>query len=321
MTIYDTNDIDSENWLNNNELKKLLDIGLIGFQSNTAPRTRSKAYKQKICEVLGCKIETSFKKTQPRFPIQNFDLYIQSSNNLQIWNEVIDLNRRYVIIRIDSMGKYITLKIINGTDLIMFDSTGKLTSKFQAILNIKDIENKLYSKQDTENITQYITYSSTLNKKTLPSSLPRENELLTIDKIYSELLEIIGISFDNIASDRVRGDKIHEFVSRKLGYETFSDNGQFPDIRNQLLEVKAQASPTIDIGKEDPKCDRLQEYGDLYFSNEDIRYAIIYIEIGETVTTIKNIIMVNGKSFFKVFKPMNGVNTKIQLPLPKNFFD
>ena len=37
-------------------------------------------------------------------------------------------------------------------------------------------------------------------------------------------------------------------VDGYLGYSRYEDKGQFPDIRHQLLEVKLQTSPTIDLG-------------------------------------------------------------------------
>ncbi len=68
---------------------------------DTPLRTRSKVVKSLICEALGYPIPRSFKKTQPRFPGQNFDVYTQKSLNVQIWNEDVDATRRYVFLQID----------------------------------------------------------------------------------------------------------------------------------------------------------------------------------------------------------------------------
>jgi hypothetical protein len=70
-------------------LEGVLHDGLLGLDLNYPLRTRSKVLKAKICEILGYPVPKSFKKTQPRFPGQDFDTYIQKSNNLQIWNEEI----------------------------------------------------------------------------------------------------------------------------------------------------------------------------------------------------------------------------------------
>ena len=69
------------------ELEIIFKNKLIGMNLCGLPlRTRSKVVKQKICEVLGYPIPNSFKKTKPRFPGQNFDVYIQKKDNVQIWN-------------------------------------------------------------------------------------------------------------------------------------------------------------------------------------------------------------------------------------------
>ena len=57
-------------------LEKLISKNLIGYSLNGLPlRTRSKVVKALICEALGYPIPKTFKKTQPRFPGQNFDVY------------------------------------------------------------------------------------------------------------------------------------------------------------------------------------------------------------------------------------------------------
>ena len=48
--------------------------------------------------------------------------------------------------------------------------------------------------------------------------------------------------------ERNRGAELHKLVCQRLGYLDYRDDGQFPDVRHQLLEVKLQSSPTIDLG-------------------------------------------------------------------------
>jgi len=91
-TIYDsieTGDLDL--WIPSQSLEALLNEGLIGLSLKGLPlRTRSKAVKEQVCAALGYPIPNSFKKTNPRFPGQNFDTYTQKSRNLQVWNEELD---------------------------------------------------------------------------------------------------------------------------------------------------------------------------------------------------------------------------------------
>ena len=83
-------------------LESLIGEALIGIELKYPLRTRSKKVKQAVCRALGYPVPTSFKKVQPRFLGQNFDTYVQKSDNLQIWNEEVSPSRRYVLIRLDS---------------------------------------------------------------------------------------------------------------------------------------------------------------------------------------------------------------------------
>ncbi len=105
LSIYDRIEIgDPDLWIPTSELETLLDEGLKGLSLRGLPlRTRSKVVKQEVCRVLGYPVPGSFKRTQPRFPGQVFDIYVQKSNNLQIWNEEISPTRRYVIIQVSLM--------------------------------------------------------------------------------------------------------------------------------------------------------------------------------------------------------------------------
>mgnify|MGYP003588957547 CR=1 FL=1 len=112
-----------------NELEQILDSGLRGISLAGLPlRTRSKTVKTEICKTLGYPIPRSFVKTQPRFVGQNFDVYTQKSLNLQIWNEEIDPERRYVLIRVDDDDIIRRVKVLTGDQLAIYDNTGTLTT-------------------------------------------------------------------------------------------------------------------------------------------------------------------------------------------------
>src|SRR5688500_16450065 len=94
---------DPDLWIPSPELEKLLQNGLAGLSLAGLPlRTRSKVVKENVCRLLGYPVPGSFAKTQPRFPGQMFDTYVQKSNNLQVWNEELSGARRYVLIRVSS---------------------------------------------------------------------------------------------------------------------------------------------------------------------------------------------------------------------------
>ena len=103
-SIYDPLGPEDESlWLPNLKLEQVLNESLRGMSLHGLPlRTRSKAVKEAVCKALGYPVPSSFKKTKPRFPGQNFDTYIQKANNLQVWNEELAASRRYVLIRVSA---------------------------------------------------------------------------------------------------------------------------------------------------------------------------------------------------------------------------
>ena len=138
LTIYDPIEVgDPKLWIPTPELEAILTYSLYGLSVKDLPlRTRSKFLNQHICRALGYPVPRSFKRTRSRFPGQRFDKYAQSSNNLQIWNEELEPSRRYVIIRISEKGLVERVKVVTGSTLALFDTTGTLTQKYQARLNL-----------------------------------------------------------------------------------------------------------------------------------------------------------------------------------------
>ena len=131
-TIYDALHESPDFILSGGDLEAILRAGLFGLDLNYPLRTRSKVLKSRICGILGYPVPASFKKSKPRFPGQDFDTYVQKSNNLQIWNEEITPTRRYVIIRLDEGSKVVGIRVVTGEVLAKLDTTGTLTRKYQA---------------------------------------------------------------------------------------------------------------------------------------------------------------------------------------------
>ncbi len=330
LSIYDKIDITDKNlYIPNLELEKILNKGMQGLSlKNLALRTRSKTVKSKICTVLGYKIPKSFSKTHPRFPGQNFDTYTQKSLNVQIWNEEIELSRRYVFIRINDEDIVVKVKVITGAELVKLDTTGTLTKKYQATMKSQN-ESKLFSSSDSENIVNWLS-TNVAEQESLswinPNSLPKQSQFLTIKDIYQKLLPIIGNTIDYIdaTQERNRGAIIHKMICKKLGYSSYEDNGNYPDLTNQLLEIKLQTSPTIDLGLHSPEDNSVVvETPDCFLRSEDIRYAIFDGEVIKDKIFLKALYIVNGCDFTKNFPLFKGKiqNAKLQLLLPTDFFN
>lgn len=330
LSIYDLVDIKNKNlWIPTQVLEDLLNLHLIGLSLTKLPlRTRSKALKKSVCRSLGYPVPKSFKKTHPRFPGQNFDTYIQKSNNLQIWNEEIEPSRRYVIIKLSDKDIVTKVRVISGQELSLLDKTGTLTRKYQARLTNVHKDAELVTPEDTDSIASLgIEKNLKVSSKNKPTDLPSKESLLPINIIFDRLTKLIGQSFSDFGYDqeRNRGAGLHNLVCRALGYDAYLDNGRFPDVLNQLLEIKLQTSPTIDLGLISPDSKEALDVAQIngnVIRHCDVRYAIFYAETDGKSVKIKNLFLTTGEGFFQRFPQFQGrvVNAKIQIPLPDSFF-
>lgn len=330
LSIYDQVDIgDPELWIPTPELEALLTQSMVGMSLSGLPlRTRSKIVKEHVCQTLGYPVPSSFRKTQPRFPGQFFDVYVQKSNNLQIWNEELAPTRRYVIVRVDVNDAITSIKVVTGDTLAMLDTTGTLTQKYQARLLPSATKAELISEKDTNRLQPFVEADFDLSRIASPVNHPETGQLIPIRDIFGRLNSLIGTSFEDRGYDqeRNRGAELHRLVCQNLGYKNYRDDGQFPDIRHQLLEVKLQTSPTIDLGLVRP--DSTDVLGVPKIEQQqirhcDVRYALFYSKTDGEDVILTHLFLVTGEQFFSRFQQFQGkvLNKKLQIPLPRGFFD
>ncbi len=330
LSIYDPIEIgDPELWIPTPELEQLLTRALAGVPLAELPlRTRSKVVKQHVCRALGYPVPSSFRKTQPRFPGQFFDTYVQKSNNLQVWNEELAPTRRYVIVRVREDDVITQVKVVTGNELSSLDTTGTLTQKYQARLTLGAASAELIAGMDTVLLLPFVQTEVDLAALASPLDHPRAGQILAIRNIFALLQPLIGLSFPDIGYDqeRNRGAELHRLVCERLGYADYRDDGQFPDVRHQLLEVKLQTSPTIDLGlvcpdsKEALEMPRIEGRG---IRHCDVRYALFHAVTDGRSVTLTHLFLTTGEKFFTRFPQFQGkvVNRKLQIPLPPHLFD
>lgn len=319
---------DAEYWIPTAQLEVLLNEGLKGLcLAGLALRTRSNVVKKAVCKALGYPVQSSFRKTQPRFLGQQLDVYTQKSLNLQVWNEELSPTRRYAVIHITEDDIIDKVKVVNGQELALLDTTGKITTKYQAGLVIGNEILELVSEQDSVFIQPHVRAGLAFDNVISPIQEPESGMLLPISDIFRRLSPLIGQSFSDPGRDqeRNRGAGLHRLVCRQLGYNRYEDNGQFPDIRHQILEVKLQTSPTVDLGLVLPSSVGhldIQQVGDFHPRHCDTRYAIFYAVTDGVTVTITHLFVVTGADFFNRFRRFEGkvTNGKIQIPLPRSFF-
>ena len=330
LSVYDRIEIgDPELWIPTPELEQLLNAAMSGLSLAGLPlRTRSKVVKEHVCRSLGYPVPPSFRKVQPRFPGQLFDVYVQKSNNLQIWNEELASTRRYVIIRVGPKNVIAKIKVVTGHALALLDTTGTLTQKHQARLIPGSTKAELVSERDTESLRTVVRTDGDLTIERNPTSDPRTTELWSIREIFDRLQALVGASFADVGHDqeRNRGALLHRLVCQHLGYTEYRDDGQFPDVRHQLLEVKLQTSPTIDLGLVRPDSEEaldVPKINNRQLRHCDVRYALFYAKTDGEVVTLTHLFLSTGEKFFTRFPQFQGkvLHKKLQIPLPLDFFD
>ena len=311
-------------YLTNEELQEALSDHLIGFSLAGHPlRTRSKVLKTAICEALRMTPPASFRRCHPRFPNQNFDPYSQKSTNLQIWNEDIVPSRRYAVFRLDDNSVINAVRVISGFDLAQLDTTGTLTQKYQARVCAQWTGVAPISQTDLLPVADGDIDLSGSS----PLAAPQAETLMPIRQIADRLLPIIGWEFDYIGTDqeRNRSAALHARVCSLLGYPEYADDGSFPDIKNQLLELKLQTSSTIDLGQHSPSDTTTTGYtiNGQRVHHDEVRYAVFSASLVGERARIQGVAIVYGRDFYARFPQTRGqtINRKIQIPLPPDFFN
>lgn len=310
------------------ELEAMLDQALRGKVLGGPIRTRSKLAKQFVAQALGYRPPDSFAKTQPRFPGQDLDVYVQQTDNLQIWNEEISADRRYVLIRPDADDVVTRVRVVRGQQLANWDNTGALTSKFQARRIADRSGSKLVSRTDTAVFAQRFGQESPrpgLVESSHSGSVPVVGSIYPISEIYDLLLNLVGevLPATGPGQDRVRGELLQAIVSEQLRIGYYENVGAWPDIVSQALEVKLQTSPTVDLGLVLPTDDGPARSLGAGLRHCDARYVVAFGQIlPSTETRIDEIVVVTGRDFFYEFVQFGGLieNRKRQVPLPSDLF-
>ncbi|MBC7497322.1 MAG: restriction endonuclease, partial [Sphingomonadaceae bacterium] len=155
-----------------------------------------------------------------------------------------------MLIRPDEHSIVRRVKVLNGEELALLDTTGTLTKKYQAQIVPGPVDAELIAAEDTAALSPSTSLGNDRGFDARPSDNPVHGSILPITEIFERLRPLIGTRFRNAGQiqERNRGGALHRLITERLKYRLHSDDGQFPDVRHQLLEVKLQTSPTIDLG-------------------------------------------------------------------------
>lgn len=327
-SIYDQCDPNSDLFYPIPILERRLRLALARLRWDAPLRTRAKLGKGAVARALGYPVPDSFRKTQPRFPHQNLDLFLQQSDNLQIWNEDVDPERRYAIVRLNSSNVVTAVRVVTGESVALWDRTGTLTSKFQAARLEGRQGSRLVSEFDTAGfrvlLAPAVPHEDALRLLS-PVDTPQVGSVLPISEVHQRLSSIVGTTFidPGLTNERGRGGELQKLASSALGLGRYGDHGQFPDILSQALEIKLQTSPTIDLGLISPDSSHFAAEIGEDVRHSDVRYSIFFGRRNANLITIEALVTTTGADFFSEFRRFEGLvsNRKLQIPLPGGLFD
>ncbi len=285
------------------------------------------------------------KKGIPKIVREFIDTYIVTSGksyNLQVWNRIP--SSQTLLIKYESGEslkcddvRFILTKITNDkiSSIIIvtpkyivdkFGVFGKPTIKHQLLISSK-IRNEIYDGKDKimffkdSNKLSYLIRHDFEPPKTNMVEEAQSNEILAIGLIKTMVAEkLIGFK---LAADSTknRGQSLERKVLELLGYPTSNSDllyGAFPDIPNQLLEVKVQDTQTVDLGKFSPEKEEVI-IEDLNITTFDIRYLIALTNPETEI--IEGIILSPGEKLGEVFSYVSDQSYKCQRSIPMDIFE
>ncbi len=330
LSVYDHIEVgDPELWIPTTELSAILSTALKGMSLAGLPlRTRSRRVKEAVCTALGYPIPRSFTRSHPRFPGQMFDTYVQKSNNLQVWNEEVAPDRRYVVIKVSRDDVIEAVRVLRGEVLGALDTTSTLTRKYQARLIPGPSRAELVVDHDTDRVSPLVRVGVRLSApRVSPADYPEPGMVLPIREIFNRLQSLLGkkVPWEGSTQERRRGGALHRLVCRCLGYHKYHDPGDLPDIRHQLAETKLQTSPTIDLGLSLPYSELpldIPKTGGQQFRRCDVRYVLFYGRRSGSFVQLTHLYVTTGAAFRTRFPMFQGkvLNKKLQIRLPRDFF-
>lgn len=281
-------------------------------------------------------------KGVPTFLREYIDTYIittGNSYNLQVWNRnpnsasvQVNLNNGETLLASDVrfvLGKISADHCIESIIIMTpeyienrFGKFGKPTVKQQLIISNKKREDIIRNGSmviaDFNLPQELLAYDDEIINEEI--SIKAEPKMVLpieiIDKRITDRL--IGEKLDILLSTKQRGQQLERIVAYQLGYRDMQEGleGGYPDIRNQMLEVKVQDSPTIDLGKYSPQ---FEEQINDKFTTRTVRYLIALTNA--TDGAIDGLIICPGEELGKHFTYVSEKSFKCQRNIPMSFFE
>lgn len=324
------------------------------FKLSLAPRTDGSNLRKIITDHLkqyvtnanpnDYKIVPAKRKGVPRLLSVLVDTYIVTSGinyNLQVWNRspnsveplvrynngdvITPRDIRLVLVKIDTIqNKIESIAVLTPSYIVSkFGLFGKPTIKSQLLISNNKRAQIVNSGgvlilSDTINVDR-ISQKSYIKPTVLSTEPPSINNIMSLDVIKNLLAnKLIGLNLPG-SDTKTRGQYLERIVIDMLGYNSKSTLvGGYPDIPNQLLEVKVQDTQTIDLGKYSPQFEE-EVYSNPSLTTYDVRYLIALTN--PYTLKIEGIVFSCGYKLGSMFTYVSAESYKCQRTIPMKFFD
>lgn len=285
------------------------------------------------------------KKGVPKILREFIDTYIVTTGdtyNLQVWNRnptsssvqvrysdgsvLSAKDVRFVFVPIDPVAEVINSIVILTPEYIQakFGAFGKPTIKHQLIIpnRVRDLiltrTPPCLLGSDT-NALKAILADRYEKPNSSIHDTPESGRIYALSLIAERFArQLIGMVIPSDTTKN-RGQTLEKIVAEILGY-TLGDellSGNYPDIRNQLLEVKIQDSATVDLGLYSPQFEEAVPAFPTV-TTQDIRYLIALMD--STADKIAGLIICSGDELGKHFTYVADESFKSQRSIPMSFF-
>ncbi len=309
-------------------LEKILDDGSICLADKKDYKIVPKRRKG-IPRLLACLSDPYIVTTGDIYNLQVWNRFPNTHNSLIRYNngkaDITCKDIRFIFVKIDENTHTISSIIIATPDYIVskFGPFGIPTIKYQMIISnskrneiINDIESCFF-REDTHTMSR-ITTSGYITPYDNISTPPSPGRILSLECIKERVLgSLVGLRL-YAADTKTRGQSLERIVASLLGYDAYDSLvGGYPDIPNQLLEVKVQDASTVDLGKYSPANPTVVNE-ELDITTEDIRYLIA---LTDSEGVIVGLILSPGAYLCNAFSFVSDTNFKCQRSIPMSFFD
>lgn len=256
-------------------------VGLTVPEEKRNPVQTSHFVKEHLLDELGYEPRgfriSEARDNRPKFKHQLLDIYVQSTDNLQLWGFTPgegDYSMDDIRVAIVKHEDYTvtSVEVVTMDEVSTWDTTGSKTIKWQA--GIGSLDETIVSDGGCEYITSAVS-------------------------------DLVGESFAR-STQRVQGAAFEKAVADSLGVSSWSDDGTFPDIPQENVEVKVQTSDIIDLGKHNP----------LSPEAEDATYVVGVASVNDNTYTIDNIIVTEGRNFDEHLNIFAEQSSKLQMAIP-----